>query len=64
MTYILEVNKDGESRICDVYDTPGRDLDQSPYRSELSGISIMLAVIKYLTTCYDITQEFFSRIGL
>ena len=58
--YILEANKDGESRMYTVHDTPSRYSDQSPYRSELSGISMMLAVIKCLITCYDITHETIS----
>ena len=48
-------NKDVESRIHTVHDTPGKDSDQSPYRSELSSSSMVFAVIQYLITYNDNT---------
>ena len=41
---ILESNKYIISRSYVVYDTLGRDSDRSLYRSELSDISILLAI--------------------
>ena len=53
---IIETNKDTSTRIYALHDTPGRQLDQSPYRSELSGISMMLAVIKCVLLCHKVTS--------
>ena len=53
---IIEANKDTSSRIYALHDTPGRQTDQSPYRSELSGISMMLAVIKCVLMCHKVTS--------
>ena len=53
---IIEANKDTSSRIYAFHDTPGRPTDQSPYRSELSGISMMLAVIKCVLMCHKVTS--------
>ena len=53
---IIEANKDTSSRIYALHDTPGRPTDQSPYISELSGISMMLAVIKCVLMCHKVTS--------
>ena len=52
----MEENNNTESRIYAVHDTSGSDLDQSPYRSELGGISTILAILKCIIHCYNIKQ--------
>ena len=44
------------SRIYAVYDTPGNRTDQSPYRSELGGISMMLLILQCGVRYHGITQ--------
>ena len=53
---IIEANNNNNSRIYAVYDTPGNSTDQSPYRSELGGISMLLLIIQGVIRYYDITQ--------
>ena len=53
---ILEKNTNIDSRIYVVYDTPGGKSDQSPYRSELGGISMMFVILKCIVQCYSIKQ--------
>ena len=54
---IIEANNNNNnSRVCAVHDTPGNSTDQSPYRSELGGISMMLLIIQGVIRYYGITQ--------
>ena len=53
---ILEANNDSNSRIYAVHDTPGNSTDQSPYRSELGGISMMLLIIQGVIRYHGITK--------
>ena len=52
----IEANNNNNSRIYAVHDTPGNITDQSPYRSELGGISMMLLVRQCDIRYYGITQ--------
>ena len=53
---IVEANNDSNSRIYAVHDTPGNSTDQSPYRSELGGISMMLLIIQGVLRYHGITK--------
>ena len=54
---IIEANKDINSRIYVVHDTPGNKIDQFPYRPELGGISMILLLLQYVIRCHDIKQR-------
>ena len=53
---IIEANKNNNSRIYAVCDTHGNSTDQSPYRSELGGIYMMMLVIQGVIRYHGITQ--------
>ena len=53
---IIEANKNNNSRIYAVYDTPGNRTDQSLYRSKLDGISMLLLIIQCVIRYHGITQ--------
>ena len=60
---VTEENNNEDSRIYAVHDTPGEMSDQSPYRSKLGGISMMLAILRCIVQCYGITKGS-TRLGL
>ena len=43
---IIEANNDIKSRIYAVHDTLGNKIDQSPYYSELGGVSIIVLILQ------------------
>ena len=51
---IVEANNDTNSRIYAMYDTPGNKIDQSPYRSELGRISMVLLILQCVIRCHSI----------
>ena len=57
---IIEANNDINPRIYAVHDTPGNKIDQSPYHSELGGISMMLFILQCVIRYHGIKQEYTS----
>ena len=55
-SYNIKANNNNNSRIYVVHDTPGNITDQSPYPSELRGISMMLLVLQCVVYYHGITQ--------
>ena len=49
---IIEASNNINSRIY----APGNETEQSPYRSELGGISMMLIILQCVIKYHDITQ--------
>ena len=60
---VMEENNNEDSRIYAVHDTPGEMSNQSPYRLELGGISMMLAMLRCIVQYYGITKGSI-RLGL
>ena len=51
---ILEDDNNIQSGIYAIHNIPGNKLDQSLYRSELEGISMMMVLIQCIITCHRI----------
>ena len=52
---IIEANNNINSRIYAVHNTPGNRIEQSSYRSELGGISMLLLILQCVIRYHGIT---------